>query len=75
MGISKEISNEVSQFLTKTSIQGMSNVADSDQHVVARIVWFVVVVVCLVFSGVCIKETIVGEKLSRGKNKRGSRVV
>jgi hypothetical protein len=56
----KEFKNDLVDFCSTTSIQGMRNVTDSNQGCVSRAIWTIVIIASFVFSGICIKESIDG---------------
>ena len=63
MGVLQELYADVEEFCATTTIQGMRNVTDQKQGWLSRVLWFIVVVVSFVLSGICIKESIDGDLL------------
>jgi hypothetical protein len=56
----RELQNELTEFCSTTTIQGLRNVTDSKQNVVSRIVWMIVVLALFICAGLSIKESIDG---------------
>jgi hypothetical protein len=59
----RELQNDLTEFCSTTTIQGLRNVTDSKQNVVSRIVWMIVVVALFLCAGLSIKESIDGNNL------------
>jgi hypothetical protein len=55
-----ELYNDVEEFCSTTSIQGLRNVTDPKQGWVSRVLWLIVVASSLILSGICIKESFDG---------------
>ena len=60
MGVLQDLYNDVEEFCATTTIQGMRNVTDQKQGCLSRVLWFIVVVISFILSGICIKEAIDG---------------
>jgi hypothetical protein len=60
MAFFKSLKNELVQFCSKTSIQGMSNVVDTQQGIFFRFLWFLVVITSIICAGICLKENVSG---------------
>jgi len=56
----KELKDDLFEFCSTTSIQGMRNLTDPKQGYLSRVIWTIVVITSFVFSGICIKESIDG---------------
>jgi hypothetical protein len=56
----REFKNELTEFCSTTTIQGLRNVTDSKQNVFSRIVWMIVVIALFICAGLSIKESIDG---------------
>ncbi len=56
----KVLQNELTEFCSTTTIQGLRNVTDSKLSVYSRIVWMIVVVASFICAGFGIKESIDG---------------
>ena len=57
----RELQNELTEFCSTTTIQGLRNVTDSKQNVISRILWMIVVIALFVCAGFGIKESIDGK--------------
>jgi hypothetical protein len=58
----KVLQNELTEFCSTTTIQGLQNVTDSKLSVYSRILWMIVVIALFVCAGFGIKESIDGNK-------------
>jgi hypothetical protein len=56
----KLIREELKDFCSTVTIQGMSNISNSQKGIFLRMVWFVVVAASFIISGMCIKNSVVG---------------
>ncbi len=56
----KELKDDLVEFCSTTSIQGMRNLTDPKQGCMSRSIWTIVVIASFVLSGICIKESIDG---------------
>jgi len=63
MGFYKSLKTELTEFCSKTSIQGMSNVSDSQQGIFFQLLWLLVVITSIICAGICIKENVEGNKI------------
>ena len=61
MSLTSAIKTELSEFFSKSSVQGLSNVADGRQHGIVRTLWFIIVVFVFVLAGICTKQSIDGK--------------
>ncbi len=62
MDVYKILKNEFFKFCSKTSIQGMGNVGDTEQGLFFQIIWLVVVIASFTCAGICLKENVDGKK-------------
>ena len=61
MGFYKSLKKELLEFCSKTSIQGMSNVGDTQQGIFFQLLWLFVVIASLIGAGICLKENVDGK--------------
>jgi len=60
MGFYSSAKNELIDFCSRTSIQGLSNVSDSQQGIFFQFLWLLVVIGSLICAGICLKENVDG---------------
>ena len=63
MDFFRDLKQDLVEFCSTTSIQGMRNVTDQKQAYLFRIIWLIIVITSFVLSGICIKESIDGNNL------------
>jgi Amiloride-sensitive sodium channel len=51
---------EMSEFCATANIHGLQHVANQRNHPILRIVWFLIVAIAFVLSGICIKSSFEG---------------
>ena len=62
MDVMKDLKDDLAEFCSTTSIQGMRNVTDPKQGCFSRSLWLIIVIASFVLSGICIKESIDGKQ-------------